>query len=151
MLVFALVCVDWGVRFSRQHNVLDVGEAEQKYADVGRFVARELPPNAAVITLLHSGSLRYYASRITLRYEWIDPQGLDRAVEYLERNGLQPFVLLEASELPEFREKFRTQTTLAALDRPPMATHPRGVNLYAIDPAQVAETPRAIPRTSGCE
>jgi hypothetical protein len=151
MLVFTLVCVDWGVRLCREENVLDLGEAEQKYGDVGRFVARELPPNAAVITLLHSGSVRYYSGRITLRYEWLDPQGLDRAVEYLKRSGLEPFVLLEASELAEFREKFRSQTTLAALDRPPIATHPRGVNLYAIDPTPVAETPRVIPRTSGCE
>ncbi len=151
MLIFVLVCVDWGVRISRHENVLDVGAAEQKYGDVGRFVARELPPNAAVITLLHSGSVRYYAGRITLRYEWIDPQGLDGVIRYLQRSGLQPFVLLEASELAEFREKFRTQTTLAALDRPPIATHPRGVNLYAIDPAPGAETPRTIPRTSGCE
>ena len=150
-LVFTLVCVDWGVRFCRTQSVLEFGDAEQKYADVGRFIASELPPNAAVITLLHSGSVRYYSGRTTLRYEWLDPQGLDRAVTYLKSNGLETYAVLETSELAEFREKFKGQLAAAALDRPALATHARGVYVYAIDPARVTDVPRAIPRTSGCE
>jgi 4-amino-4-deoxy-L-arabinose transferase-like glycosyltransferase len=150
-LVFTLVCVDWGVRLCRANNVLELGDVEQKYADVGRFIARELPPNAAVIALLHSGSVRYYSGRTTLRFEWLDPQGLDRAVTYLKSNGLDTYAVLETSELAGFREKFTGQKAVAALERPPLASHTRGVYLYAIDPTHAVETPRAIPRTSGCE
>jgi len=151
MLVFMLVGVDRGIRVSKEQGVLDLGHGEEKYSDVGRFVARELPPNAVVIAILHSGSVRYYSGRLTLRYEWLDAEWLDRSVAYLKSHGSKPYILLEASELAEFREKFKTQQTLAALDRQPIATHPRGVNLYAIDPSGAAGAPRLIPRTSGCE
>ena len=151
MLVFTLASVDWGVRFGKAQGVLDLGNGEQKFADVGRFVSRELPQHAVIITVLHSGSIRYYSGRPTLRYDWLDADWLDRAVEYLERHGNEPYILLESTEVGEFKEKFRTQRTIAALDRPPVATHARGVSLYAIDPSRIPAAPRIIPRTTGCE
>jgi len=151
MLVFTLVCMDWGVRFAKTQAVLDLGDGEQKYADVGRFIARELPARAVVISIQHSGSVRYYSGRLTLRYDWLDAEWLDRAVGYLKSTGSEPYLLLEAFEVAEFREKFKGQKTVAALDRPPVATHPRGVYLYEIDRSVVSAAPRVIPRTQGCE
>ena len=151
MLVFTLACVDWGVRFAKSQYILDLGNGEQKFADVGRFVAAELPPQAVIIALLHSGSIRYYSGRSTLRYDWLDADWLDRAVEYLQRNGSEPYLLLERGEIGEFREKFKGQRAIAALDRPPIATHTRGVSLYAIDASRIPAAPRVIPRTAGCE
>jgi hypothetical protein len=151
MLVFTLVCMDWGVRVSKAQKVLEVRDGEQKYADVGRFVARELPPNAVVITTQHSGSIRYYSDRLTLRYDWLDPEWLDRAVAYLEAHGSKAYVLLEGFEVPRFRERFRTQKTIVALDRPPIASHARDVHLYAVDASGTPAAPHIIPRTSGCE
>jgi hypothetical protein len=145
------VCLDWGVRVSRQEHVLDLGEGEQKYSDVGHFIARELPRDAVVIAIGHSGSVRYYSGRRTLRYDWLAAEWLDRAVAYLRSTGATPYLVLEAPEIVEFREKFRGQKSVAAFDRPPIATHARGVYLYAIDPLRRAEPPGAIPRTSGCE
>jgi len=150
MLVFTLVSVDWSVRFTKAQGVLDLGNGEQKYADVGRFIARELPPNAVVIAVLHSGSVRYYSDRQTLRYDWLDAEWLDRAVQYLKRSGQEPYVLLESSELEEFREKFKTQKTVATLA--PIARHPRGIFLYAVTTTGGrADALIQIPRTSGCE
>ena len=151
MLVFTLASVDWGVRFGKAQGVLDLGNGEQKFADVGRFVSRELPQQAVIITVLHSGSIRYYSGRPTLRYDWLDADWLDRAVEFLKRQGKEPYILLESTEVGEFKEKFRAQRTIAALDRPPVATHARGISLYAIDPSHVPAAPRIIPRTTGCE
>jgi hypothetical protein len=130
--------------------VLDLGEGERKYSDVGRFVARELPPRAVLISLQHSGSVRYYSDRLTLRYDWLDSGWLDRAVAYLQSTGSEPYLLLEEFEVTEFRDKFKGQKTVAALDAPPIATHSRGVYLFAIRPP-AHTVPRVIPRTSGCE
>jgi dolichyl-phosphate-mannose-protein mannosyltransferase len=151
MLVFALACMDWGVRISREQHVLDVGEGERKYADVGRFVARELPAGAVVITMQHSGSVRYYSDRITLRYDWLDPEWLDRSVAYLQARGFAPYILLEGFEIPRFRERFKTQRTIRALDAPPIATHPREVYLYAVEGSPVPAAAPVIPRTTGCK
>jgi hypothetical protein len=151
MLVFTLVCMDWGVRISRKEHVLELGEGEQKYADVGRFIARELPPDAVVIAIGHSGSVRYYGKRLTLRYDWLDAAWLDRAVAYFNAAGRSSYLVLEAPEIIEFRGKFSGQASLAALDRPPIATHPRGVYVYSIDASAATDAPRVIPRTSGCE
>ena len=151
MLVFTLVCMDWGVRVSKREHVLDLGEGEQKYADVGRFIARELPWDAVVIAIGHSGSVRSYGGRLTLRYDWLDAAWLDRAVAYFRSTGRTTYLVLEAPEIAEFREKFGGQQSVAALDRPAIATHPRGVYLYAIDASAATGAPRVIPRTSGCE
>jgi hypothetical protein len=82
--------------------------------------------------VLHSGSLRYYAQRQTLRFDWIDPGRLEWLVDRLERRGYRPYLLLEEWEEPLFRERFAAHTALGALDWPPFARleSPAVVSVY---------------------
>ena len=47
----------------------------------------------------HSGSLRLYADRLTLRYDALDPLWLDRVVAYLQSIGRRPYYVLDGAEV----------------------------------------------------
>ena len=99
------------------------GEGERRYATIAGLVARVTDPSSAIITTSHVGPVRYYGGRLTVRYDVLDPAWLDRAVEWLAREGRRPYILLEEQELPEFRQRFRGARALSGLDRTPVLTY----------------------------
>ena len=66
----------------------------------------------------HSGSLRYYAGRLTLRYDQLDPDWLDRGVDWLRARGIASYALLDEWEVPEFRRRFPGQAVIRQLETP---------------------------------
>ena len=110
-----------------------------------------LPRNALIISMLHSGSIRFYANRLTMRFEVLDPVWWPRAVDVLVSKGYRPYVLLAESEEEQFRQRFG----LGANDDAPGSilaeiAEPQHVRLY--DPLrQVAPAkPDPIPRVLVC-
>lgn len=103
---------------------------DRRFAVVGEFVRDQLPRNAIVLSMQHSGSVRYYSGRLTLRWDLMDPNSLESSLAYLRQRGYHPFLLLEEWERPQFTQKFAGHTKLAALDWQPLAT-------YAPYPAQI--------------
>jgi hypothetical protein len=122
-----------GVSYASR-DVFHFRESEQKYAAVGEYVSQRLPDRAALICMQHSGSVRYYSGRLTVRYDWIPPARLDTVLTDLRRLGYHPYFLLEEWEARAFRERF-AENRLSALDWPPIARldHPSDVRIY--DPA----------------
>jgi 4-amino-4-deoxy-L-arabinose transferase-like glycosyltransferase len=149
--VFAVVMVDYGATRAMEFHALGGGDEEQRYADVGRFVASRLPANAVAVTMQHSGSVRYYSGRPTLRYDRLDADWLDRAIAHLRASGLEPYLILERWEIAKFRERFATQRTLEFIDRPPLAVHSRDVYVYGTGASAGTDTSQPIPHTTGCE
>ena len=117
------------VREARDRNVFRLQSLEARYARGGEFVARRLPANALVITRWQSGSVRFYSGRKTLVWDSLDPAWLDRAVEEVQRRGLEPYLLFERWEEPAFRQRF-AGSALGALDWPPMAEVATQVRVY---------------------
>jgi hypothetical protein len=121
--VVALLVFFRGVTTERR--ILDLRTVERKYPDVGRYVREHLPPTAIVMARQHSGSLRYYAGRRTLRWDLLDRASLDRALSGIRAGGFEPFAVLDRDELDEFRERFEsaspgstsTMIPIAVLDR----------------------------------
>ena len=60
-------------KVSLDRDLFTIRRGEARYRTVGEFVARELPERSLFLTMQHSGSLRYYGRRTTLRYDWIPP------------------------------------------------------------------------------
>jgi hypothetical protein len=111
-----------------------VWESEQRHLEAGMYITRSLPERAALISMHHSGSARFYSGRITVRYDFIGQQDLDRVVDDLRRLGYQPYFLLDEAEEAPFRRRFGNASPLGALDWTPQATVYRGaVRIY--DPA----------------
>jgi hypothetical protein len=149
-VVFGAIVIGSAASATDNLNVLVVGEAEQKYADVGRYVDTALPKNAVVIAQQHGGNVRYYAGRLTVRFDLLDPTWLDRTLAMLRAKGLEPYILLEEWELKQFRERFAGQGEAAALDRAPLAVTLDGfVRLYATG-AATSRASAIIPKTTGC-
>lgn len=148
-VVFTALSLSHAIGYGRLHAIFDIGDGEQKYADVGRYLARELPPETVVISGLHSGSIRLYAHLRTLRVDSLDGPWLDRAIDHLKSHGPSPYIVLEGSEIPNFRERFANQKAVALVDRPAVAVHSRHVYVFSTDPVRSAE-PQVIPHTTGC-
>ena len=127
----ALLC-GWTLRVADARLAFDLHRLERRYAVTGAFIARQLPPNAIVLAVHQSGSVRHYSGRTTIAWDAIDPGELDAAVDALARRKREPYLLLETWEESVFRQRFRGRSRLGDLDWPPAAIIGRDVRLYEI-------------------
>jgi hypothetical protein len=74
-----------------------------------------------------------------VRYDVVRPDDLDAIVDELERRGHAPYIVLDAWEEAQFRDRFGDRTPLGSLNWPPFAElkHPWRVRIY--DPRQRTE------------
>ena len=126
----------WQVHEAEHLGAFVTRVSEQRYVDVGRYIGMALPQNAVFISGAESGSIRYYSNRLTLRYDLLDPEWLDRVVEVLRQRGYHPYLALEEAEEAPFRDRFGARNTLAALDWPAMLerSDPTSVHLRSCRP-----------------
>lgn len=129
-LVAATLAV-WGVWHGRA--AFRVRTEEARYATAGRFAAA-LPPSAVILCNQHSGSLRHYAGRVTIRFEWLDPDVYPQAIAALRRLGRPVYVVLDDWEREIFRERYAGSADLAWLDEPPLVVAAGRVYFYAVPP-----------------
>lgn len=101
--------------FLQRHHVFDLAVQEQRYPLVGEWFAAHAPPHAVAISSLHSGSLRIYAGRPTVRAELLPDGSLVETVRALERAGHVPYLALEQDEFEAFDRRFHPLSD-AALD-----------------------------------
>ena len=128
LLVLACVALAvWrGVGIAEDRGTFDLWRGERKYADVGRYLADHTDPRAVILSFQHSGSIRLYADRLTMRWDQLDVAWLDRAVEYLSSARRHPYIVVDGDEAQLFRQLFGTLNQLGGLDWTPMAAlqHP---------------------------
>ena len=108
-----------GCRVAAARDAFAVGHAERRYVDVARFMDGHTDAAAVVLALQHSGTLRLYAGRLTLRFDQLDPAWLDRAIAFLDANGRHPYIVLEGDERALFARRF-AGTVAGALDHRPL-------------------------------
>ncbi len=134
--IVAVMLAILGTRAAGDRDVFELQRMEGRYRDTAAMVVEKLPANAVLITVWQSGSVRFHAGREAVMWDALDPAWLDRAVEWLTVRGLKPYFLFERREEPEFRARFRGQSSLGALDWPPRIDLNRQVRVY--DPADRA-------------
>jgi hypothetical protein len=123
-----------GVDYAVDRGAPNLWRAEQRYLTVGEYVASTLQDRIVLICMQHSGAARYYSGRITVRYDLMRPTDLDLVLAELRRLGYYPYLVLDDWEEPKFRDRFKGQSALAALDWTPVAQlHSNQVRIY--DPA----------------
>jgi hypothetical protein len=126
---------------ARARGAFDLWHADRAYVAAAREARSLTPDNSIVLSELHSGSLRYYGGRMTLRYTLLDPAWLDRAVAWMAERGVPAYALLEAGEATAFRTQFAGQDTIRRLDDAPMLVHREsGLALYALTGSVPRET-----------
>ncbi len=120
-LLLTLALAGWCVMVAAERDTFQVGANERKYPRMARYITARLPERAVFLALQHGGSVQYYAHRLTLRYTYLDPDWLDRALAWLQEQGQPPYILLEDWEAPLFRQRFAGSSPIGQLDWPPMA------------------------------
>jgi hypothetical protein len=139
-LVVALGIVAW--RDAARAGAFDAWRTDRRFVAAALLTRDLTPPNSAVLAMIHSGSLRYYGGRMTIRYDIMDGGWLDGAVGWLRDRGVPTYALLEEWELEPFATRFAGERLVARLDRPPLAVY-RGagtIGLYDLSaPAQAPE------------
>jgi len=131
--VVALLATHY-VAVAADRHAFDLRLLESRYRDAGKFAAQWLPGSAVLLSVQESGALRMYGSRTTLRFDQLDPDGLDAAVAFLDRTGNRPYFVLEVWEEAQFRNRFARSSSLALLDWPPMAEVGAPVKVRFYDP-----------------
>jgi Dolichyl-phosphate-mannose-protein mannosyltransferase len=133
VVVVGLAVTVFYVHTARNRHAFRVWAQESKFRIAAEHIGKQLPSRATVLTIWHSGSVRYYGHRDTIVWDAIPPDALDDTVEWLRNEGRTTFLLLEAWEEPRFRERFEKADPLGALDWPPIAQFGRDLRLYRVD------------------
>ena len=123
-----------GVQFSRKEYLFSLARGEARYERVGEFAARALPEGSLLLSMQHSGSLRYYSGLTTLRYDLTPPDRLDDLVAHFEARGRRVYIVLDEWEKQEFRGRFAPNNALGALDWTPFAVSSGGMAVTIYDP-----------------
>jgi hypothetical protein len=116
-LVIALLIASWGIDRARGLGVFHLHESERRYLEVAAF-AQTLPAGTVFLTLHHSGSLPYYTSAAIVRWDWLEPDEIDRVVSQLRASRHQVFVVIDDVEERQFTQRFAGTRTLAQLTAP---------------------------------
>jgi hypothetical protein len=79
---------------------------ERRYIDMGEFAREHLPADAALFAVQHSGSLRFYSGRLTLRFDWVQKEWAAGVPAAIERSGHHPYLAVDDFEIPQVRRQF---------------------------------------------
>ena len=142
------------IQFADSKDILTNADAEKRrYLDAAVYVDATLPSEAVVLAMQHSGSIRYYTGRLTMRWDVLDAGSLDAAVAALHARGVPVYAAIESWEEEDFRRRFAGQSSIARLDSGAMARSADGeMRVYALSGDRAETRPTAvIPRhESGC-
>jgi len=138
-----------GVWFAYDRSAFQEWQGEARYVSVARAVRTATDRNSVIFSMQHSGSLRYYGSRVTVRFDFIEERWLDRAVEYLSSRGIHSYALLDEWEVPVFRKRFSEFNKLGSLAMNPVFTYkgPNEVSFYDLAPAGLQSATTTIVET----
>lgn len=90
----------------RSSSVWDVATMEARYPLAGDWINVNTPPESVVLANQHSGSLRWYGKRQTLRWDFVAPDQLATIVRELQSHGATVYVALEGDEVAMFDQRF---------------------------------------------
>jgi len=121
--------------------VFQTRSAEQKYIDAARLVDELVDENAAILAVQHSGSIRHYAGRMTLRWDMFQRGTIDDALVWLDASGHHPYLLVEAWEADLFRTRYGRTDEAARLGWAPIATLEAASTIHLYDLADRRNPP----------
>lgn len=109
------------LHYAEKNGVFDIRNQERKYPLAGEFVRTHGPANAFVLAAQHSGSIRYYANRPTLRWDLLSPTRLDQVLTTVRSQGYEPLLVVDVGEYENFRERFAATGQQAVQQLTPLA------------------------------
>lgn len=95
----------WQMHFVQNSDVRNVRLAMSRFEALGEHLGAQ-PRRGAVITRLHSGSLRYYASAITVRWDQLSRDELRAGIAREIALGRRPLLVDDADDRAAFEDRF---------------------------------------------
>jgi hypothetical protein len=124
----------WGwVGWMAAQQVFTMPQHEARHRLAAQLVEHAAPPDAIVLALQHSGSLRYYTARSTVNWDAVPPGALPATVKALQRHGRAVFLMIDSAAEREMFEA-RHGGALDSGDWLPSGQR-RSVQLYEAQPA----------------
>ncbi len=115
-----------GQRFVVREGVAHSSLPESKFVLVGEWFRTQTSDRAVVLSSLHSGTIRMYGLRQTLRWDEIPTAALRQTIDRLVSAGYEPYLALDSPGEPEmFAERFPGE-----LDRAEPHARVRVVTIY---------------------
>ncbi|HUP39996.1 MAG TPA: hypothetical protein VM115_07745 [Vicinamibacterales bacterium] len=140
--VVCLFMILFGVKVAKDDSVFLQAGFEQRHVRAALEVRSRTPPDAMVLSVQHSGSVRYYADRITLRYDWLAEGALDAALRDLAAKGRRAYLVVDDWEEKEFRARFSPANHAAQLGAPLVrVSGSPEVRIFELQPGDPAPTP----------
>ena len=147
--VVALIALGLYTAFlAKRLQVFPDNEGERRYATVAELVRQATDPSSIILASIHTGPIRYYAGRDTMRFDLLNEEWLDRAIAWLTEHGRHPYILIEDWERPIFEKRFAATSELGRLSLTPvLAYRAYGIpgTVYLFDPARPAPDTWAPP------
>jgi hypothetical protein len=109
VLAFAGLFAWRSERFMRESSVWAIHSLEQRYPLAGQWFDVNAPSQSVVLASQHSGSLRWYGGRQTIRWDVMTPAELVPTVRELEGHGATVYAALEGSEQQAFDARFAAE------------------------------------------
>lgn len=130
LLLIAVTCAGASHRFLQREGSYGFGGSEAKFPLAGEWISTHTSERAVVLAGLHSGSIKFYGRRETIRWDQIPPDKLEPTLQSLVAAGYEPYLALDMpSEPPLFEERFHV-----SLSEPSTLTEPiarvRVVHIY---------------------
>jgi len=117
-----------GQRFVVREDVAHSALPEEKFVLVGEWFKTQTSDRAVVLSSLHSGPIRMYGQRQTVRWDEIPATALRATVDRLVSAGYEPYLALDSPGEPEmFAERFPGE-----LDRAEPVARVRVVTIYRL-------------------
>lgn len=114
------------LRWAVDARIFAFNQSEQRYAAVGQAARAHTDRNAVIFSGQHSGSLRYYAGRLTLAYFNVAPEHFKWAMQWIADQGGHPYAVLDGWEVDEFRRRFGLRDPFARLAHAPLVAYYNG-------------------------
>jgi hypothetical protein len=106
----------WSESLLRRSSVWAVATLEERYPLAGDWIDVNTPPTSVVLANQHSGSLRWYGKRHTLRWDFIAPAELAKTIREIESHGGTVYAVLEGDEVDMFDARFANVVNQLQID-----------------------------------
>jgi hypothetical protein len=104
---FAFAAASASYAYLTSHGVFGLWHQEAKYPLVGEWFVRNTGAGAIAMSSLHSGSIRQYGNRTTVRWDAVPSGRLEETVFALVRHGHRCYLVLDGtSERDSFERRF---------------------------------------------
>jgi hypothetical protein len=110
----------YGLSFASRRGAFPSGEGDARYARIAKLVEDMTEPSSVILAMQHAGPTRYYAGRLTMRWDLLDPAWLDRAVDWLNARGRRAYILVEDWERGGFERRFAQHTRFRLAELAPI-------------------------------